>query len=270
MALWERVFAKEIAAEKARLKELEDDLSAKISENEQLRIQLRESIDKLHEHYNKSLDYRRMLQKYRSELIARTEELDQRETELEDRIASIVDIAAEKVRKEKEAAESATEKMKLQEQSLYRAEHAVRGWIRRREQSEIAIYEEIAENIEKFREVGAKFVLMDGFKFEEYVAEQLKANGFTNVVVTQKGHDFGADVLAEMSGVKYGFQCKYYSSPVGIDAIQQINAAQDYYHFHVPVVVTNTTFTVAAKAQAEASHIVLWDYKKIEEWESKN
>ena len=56
---------------------------------------------------------------------------------------------------------------------------------------------------------------MEGHDFEYYCAELLKNNGFYNVSVTQGSGDQGIDVLAEKGGVKYGIQCKCYSSDIG-------------------------------------------------------
>ena len=87
----------------------------------------------------------------------------------------------------------------------------------------------------------------------------LRINKYENVEVTQKSGDYGADILAEKNGIRYVFQCKYYTSAVGIAAVQQIYAAKDFYNTHVAVVVTNNVFTKAAKTLANELKVILWD-----------
>lgn len=251
------------------LNDREAELAKREVEIEELREQLSRSVEQARTHFQNSIEYRRMLQAHQKECRKKDAELDERERELDERLKAITKLAAEKVRAEKEEAEKATARMREQEQRLYKTELGIRDWIKRREAEELAIYDEILNNIERYSRLRARFSRMDGFKFEEYVAEQLEKDGFTSVEVTQKSKDFGADVVAELNGVKYGFQCKYYTKPVGIGAVQQICAAADFYKFHVAVVVTNTTFSAAAKALADVSHVVLWDCNKIEEWESR-
>ena len=91
----------------------------------------------------------------------------------------------------------------------------------------------------------------------------LQKNGYENVYVTQRSNDYGADILAEKDGVKYVFQCKYYTSMVGIEAVQQIYSAKDYYDAHIAVVVTNNVFTKAAKSLAKELKVILWDCETI-------
>ena len=75
---------------------------------------------------------------------------------------------------------------------------------------------------------------MEGHDFEYYCAELLKNNGFYNVSVTQGSGDQGIDVLAEKGGVKYGIQCKCYSSDIGNKAVQEAFSGCRYYNCHVP------------------------------------
>lgn len=79
------------------------------------------------------------------------------------------------------------------------------------------------------------------------------------MIFTQKSGDYGADVIAEKDGIKYVFQCKYYTTQVGIEAVQQIYAAKDFYSAHVAIVVTNSVFSKAAKVLARELGVVLWD-----------
>lgn len=104
---------------------------------------------------------------------------------------------------------------------------------------------------------------MDGFDFEKYTGKLLKANGFTKVEVTQCSGDFGVDVIAYKDEIKYAIQCKKYSSPVGIKAVQEVIGSKAMNDCHVAVVLTNNKFTKSAKELAEKNNVLLWDRDKL-------
>ncbi len=93
--------------------------------------------------------------------------------------------------------------------------------------------------------------------------ELLESNGFTRVRITKASNDYGADVLAEKDGVKYAIQCKRYSNPVGITAVQEVIASKAMYNCHVAVVLTNSTFTKSAIELAQKNGVLLWDKAKL-------
>lgn len=101
--------------------------------------------------------------------------------------------------------------------------------------------------------------LSTGFEFEQYVANLLKNIGYSDVTITKSTGDYGVDVVATKDLITYAFQCKYYSQPVGNKAVQEIFTGKNYYHAHIGVIVTNTTFTQAAINQAKSVGVVLWD-----------
>jgi restriction system protein len=100
---------------------------------------------------------------------------------------------------------------------------------------------------------------MEGHDFEFYCADMLKESGFEEVEVTRGSHDFGADILAKKDGVTYAVQCKCYTMPVGVSAVQEVYAGKDYYDCMVGVVLTNQYFTKPAQELAEKLNILLWD-----------
>lgn len=100
---------------------------------------------------------------------------------------------------------------------------------------------------------------MDGEEFEEFCAELLEKKGYENVELTGKSHDKGVDIFADMNGVSYAIQCKCYSEPVGIKAVQEVYAGKDYYCCMVGVVMTNQTFTKSAIEFASRLNVLLWD-----------
>ncbi|MCM1057750.1 MAG: restriction endonuclease [Firmicutes bacterium] len=107
--------------------------------------------------------------------------------------------------------------------------------------------------------------LMEGHDFEYYCAELLRRRGFQEVEVTKGSGDYGIDILAEKDGVTYAIQCKRYTAPVGVKAIQEAYAGRDYYDRMVGAVLTNQYFTQPAVEAAKKLKILLWDRGYLEE-----
>ncbi len=105
---------------------------------------------------------------------------------------------------------------------------------------------------------------MEGHEFEDFCASLLTDYGFADVQVTKGSRDYGIDILAERDGVRFAFQCKHYSSPVGIKAVQEVYAGRDYYDCMVGVVMTNQYFTEPAAEMAAKLKILLWDRDEVE------
>ena len=100
---------------------------------------------------------------------------------------------------------------------------------------------------------------IEGHDFEYYCAELLKKRGFIDVTVTKGSGDYGVDVLAEKDGVTYAIQCKAYTTPVGVKAVQEAFAGKEYYDRMVGAVLTNQYFTKPAVEAAKKLKILLWD-----------
>lgn len=111
--------------------------------------------------------------------------------------------------------------------------------------------------------------LMEGHEFERYCADLLTNHGFQEVQVTRESGDFGVDILAQREGITYAIQCKCYSAPVGVKAIQEVYAGRDYYERMVGVVMTNQYFTAPAIRFAQKLKVVLWDRDYIEAMEEE-
>lgn len=104
---------------------------------------------------------------------------------------------------------------------------------------------------------------MSGEKFEEFCADILRGNGYTNVEVTKASGDHGIDVLAYKDSVKYAIQCKRYSKPVGNKAVQEAYSGKDIYKADVAVVMSNMDFTPQAIEDARKLNVELWNRDKI-------
>lgn len=104
---------------------------------------------------------------------------------------------------------------------------------------------------------------MDGHQYEYQCAKILKNKGFSHIGVTEGSGDQGIDIIAYSGGKKYGIQCKYYSSPVGNHAVQEVFTGARYYRCDVAVVMTNSTFTKSAKELANKTGVLLWGNNSV-------
>jgi restriction system protein len=104
---------------------------------------------------------------------------------------------------------------------------------------------------------------MSGEDFEEFCADILRGNGFSDVEVTKASGDHGVDVLAKKDGVKYAIQCKRYSKPVGNKTVQEVYSGKDIYKADVAVVMSNMDFTAQAIEDAKKLKVELWNRDKI-------
>lgn len=111
---------------------------------------------------------------------------------------------------------------------------------------------------------------MEGHEFEYFCADLLRQKGFLDVEVTKGSGDYGVDILAEKDGVTYAIQCKCYTAPVGVKAIQEAYAGRDYYDRMVGAVMTNQYFTSPAVEAAAKLKILLWDGGYLESMMEEN
>lgn len=109
----------------------------------------------------------------------------------------------------------------------------------------------------------SNFDNMEGHEFEYFCADVLRKNGYENVEVTKGSGDQGIDIIAYKEGIKYGIQCKCYSSDIGNKAVQEAFAGKTFYSCHVAAVLTNRYFTKSAKELAEKNGVLLWDRTKL-------
>ena len=70
---------------------------------------------------------------------------------------------------------------------------------------------------------------------------------------------FGADLLAEREGVRSVVQTKCYVGSVGVQAIQEVVAAQAHYLANHAIAVTNSSFSSPAVRLACSNQVELWD-----------
>ncbi|HTY34339.1 restriction endonuclease [Mycobacterium sp.] len=91
-----------------------------------------------------------------------------------------------------------------------------------------------------------------GVEFEEFVAAQLRTAGW-GVMRTAGTGDYGVDLIATRDGTRMAVQCKRQAKAVGVAAVQQVVSGALHHGCNQAVVVTNQTFTKAAR-QLAATH----------------
>lgn len=106
--------------------------------------------------------------------------------------------------------------------------------------------------------VNIDFDKMDGEQFERFCAQLLMKNGYEDVSLTKNTGDQGLDIIAYRDNIKYGIQCKCYSSDIGNSAVQEVFAGKTFYKCNIGIVLTNQHFSSSAIQLAENNGVVLW------------
>lgn len=74
---------------------------------------------------------------------------------------------------------------------------------------------------------------------------------------------YECELIVIKNDVRIAVQCKYYSKPVGNKAVQEVIAGKDYYNCDYTCVVSNNSFTPAARKIANVSHVLLVNDNQI-------
>lgn len=101
-----------------------------------------------------------------------------------------------------------------------------------------------------------------GTDYERFVGNILTAAGIATVRVGGSG-DCGADLLAETPSGTAVIQCKFYSYPVGYDAVKEAYAAKALYKAAAAFVVTNAAYTRQARRAAQQLGVTLTSHAQI-------
>ncbi|WP_144611802.1 restriction endonuclease [Bacillus cereus] len=99
---------------------------------------------------------------------------------------------------------------------------------------------------------------MDGYQFEEFVAQLFQEMGYKTEVTSSSG-DYGIDVIAKRKGLTIGIQAKRYSDKVSNKAVQEVIAGIAFYNLDQGLVITNNYYTKPAQNQAKGTSVLLWD-----------
>lgn len=106
---------------------------------------------------------------------------------------------------------------------------------------------------------------MSGIDFEGFCAGAIKCMGFNNIYATKATGDFGVDLIADKDGMTYAIQCKCYSKPVGVSAIQEVYSGCRFYDCDAAIVISNRNYTKAANELANSLGVTLYGRKWIVE-----
>ena len=98
---------------------------------------------------------------------------------------------------------------------------------------------------------------LSGRAFEKYLRVQFRNLGY-RVKLTEKSHDYGADLVVKKRGEKIVIQAKRYEKNVGIAAVQEAVGSIAYYDADRAMVVTNSGFTKSARNLARQNDVELW------------
>ena len=102
----------------------------------------------------------------------------------------------------------------------------------------------------------------NGHAYERAVARYLRCHGYWCVKVTgASGGDYGVDITARRGLFrKYAVQCKRYSNPVGVRAVQEVVGGMKMYNCNRAMVITNSTYTKPARRLAGENGVVLKEW----------
>ena len=103
---------------------------------------------------------------------------------------------------------------------------------------------------------------MDGRSFEEYLGVLFRRLGYSAEVTPYSG-DYGADLVIKRDGAREVVQAKRSTRAVGPRAVQEVVAARAHCGCQGAVVVTNSTFTPAARRLAADNGVKLWERRDL-------
>lgn len=104
-----------------------------------------------------------------------------------------------------------------------------------------------------------------GGEYEMLCASILSRLGWSIVHRGGSG-DQGVDIIGMHHGKRVAFQCKFYSSPVGNAAVQEVIAGKVFESADMAVVISNNTFTASAKQLAQVAGVILLSHEQLEEF----
>lgn len=108
---------------------------------------------------------------------------------------------------------------------------------------------------------------MSGVAFEKYVAALLRYRGYKTRMTPASG-DYGVDIIATKNRVKTAVQVKRYSSKLDQKPVREAIAGMSVkkYGCTQAMVITNSTFTKAARFLASEGGCTLVDREVLSEW----
>ena len=68
-----------------------------------------------------------------------------------------------------------------------------------------------------------------GIDFENYVMQLFLLDGI-RTLSTPASNDYGSDLIIKYNGIIFSAQCKFYSKPVSLKAVQEVMGSLKYYN----------------------------------------
>jgi restriction system protein len=102
----------------------------------------------------------------------------------------------------------------------------------------------------------------DGLAYERLCAEILEASGWEAQLTPTTG-DQGADIIASKDGTRLVVQCKFYTTSVGNQSVQEAFAAMRFQRAQHAAVVTNSTYTKSARQLASSTGVLLLHHDQL-------
>jgi restriction system protein len=109
--------------------------------------------------------------------------------------------------------------------------------------------------------------VLPGLEFERWVGEQLRIRGFK--IRFTPNNDYGVDIIAVKDGVRTAVQVKRYKRRLDQKPVREAVAGMIVYKCTKSMVVTNSTFTDAARTLARSNKCELIDRRKLATWFSE-
>ena len=105
---------------------------------------------------------------------------------------------------------------------------------------------------------------MDSYRFEHFVANVMRLQGYQNVKVTPRGPDGGKDIIMYNDAGKVFVECKRYNNKaISKEQIQKLHSAIVHEKAYKGVFVTTSHFTKTCYSYARAENIELIDGTKL-------
>lgn len=104
--------------------------------------------------------------------------------------------------------------------------------------------------------------ITNGYDFENFLKILFEKAGY-EVIHTKLSGDQGADLIVVKDNRKHAIQAKFFTTPVGNSAVQQVLSSKAIYNADYASVITNNTFTKSAYEAAQANNVQLIDGGKL-------
>ena len=121
---------------------------------------------------------------------------------------------------------------------------------------------QLREFIKSIEMIGSFDEVKTGEDFERFIARGIEFLGWSCQITTTSG-DYGADIIANVSGWIVVLQCKFYKAPVGYHAVQEIYAAKSIYKADYACVVSNSCYSPQAEKGAHNLGVSLIHYSEL-------